>query len=413
MSKHHPISWLAEHAALPVNVTRVIDRRVAEPARAARAAVADATPFGDGIETRLRQADAALERAQELEEVAADKAVRAREASEEVDVVRQAGAEDVERARREADHHAEQVVKEAQREADEYVAAKRQRAEENADRDVNEVRDQAEGRAAKAEDRAAQERDRAEEAIAQARTQMTEARRLAEDAAQSAREAAEEARGRADRLAQEADDRVEQAERRTQAVTTEGRNLAVAADAGPLELDDMSKAELLEFAQGMGLDVNGHQLEEGTRDGDPSQARLIPATPPPVTGEDSPCLARRRSDVQWCSDSATWPGLAPDESVTTSCSRRHGRCPARCASSSTRCPTAHPPPWRAPLVAPGTTATSSSAGPDHPCSSASTWWRDCSGCASCASMVTSSWWAPAPGPLRWMCRAGQVPVREH
>ena len=262
MSKHHPISWLTEHAPVPSTVSRVLERTVAEPSRAARAAVADAAPFADGIETRLRQADAALERAQELEAVAADKAVRAREASEEVDVVRHTGAEDIKRARQEADQHAQQIVKDAQREADEYVEAKRQRAQENADRDVTEVQEEAEARTAKAEDRAGKARDEAEEAIAQARTQMTEARRLAEEAARSAREAAEEARERADQLAQEAEDRVDEAERRTQAVTDEGRSLAVTAEAGPLELDGMSKAELLEFARGMGLDVNGHQLKK-------------------------------------------------------------------------------------------------------------------------------------------------------
>lgn len=152
------------------------------------------------------------------------------------------------------------MVEEAQREADEYVEAKRRRAHENADRDVNDVQEQAEARTAKAEDRAKNARDEAEEAIARARMQIP--RRLAEEAARSAREAAEEARERADRLAREAGDRVEEAERRTQVVTDEGRSLASAADAGPLELDDMSKVELLEFARGMGLDVNGHQLKK-------------------------------------------------------------------------------------------------------------------------------------------------------
>ena len=85
---------------------------------------------------------------------------------------------------------------------------------------------------------------------------------MADEAARAAREAADEARDRADRLAKEAEERVGEAERRTQAVDEEGRNLAVAADEGPLELDEMTKAELLEIAHGMGLDVNGHTLKK-------------------------------------------------------------------------------------------------------------------------------------------------------
>ena len=85
---------------------------------------------------------------------------------------------------------------------------------------------------------------------------------MADEAARAAREAADEARDRADRLAKEAEERVDEAERRTQAVDEEGRNLAAAADEGPLELDEMTKAELLEIAHGMGLDVNGHTLKK-------------------------------------------------------------------------------------------------------------------------------------------------------
>ena len=85
---------------------------------------------------------------------------------------------------------------------------------------------------------------------------------MAEDAAQVAREAAEDARKRADGLAKQAEERVADAERRTQAVTDEGRNLAAAADEDPLELDDMTKPELVELAHTIGLDVNGHQLKK-------------------------------------------------------------------------------------------------------------------------------------------------------
>ena len=67
---------------------------------------------------------------------------------------------------------------------------------------------------------------------------------------------------RIDRLAREAEERVAEAEGRTRALSGEGHDLAAAADTGPLELDDMTKAELVELAQGMGLEVNGHTLKK-------------------------------------------------------------------------------------------------------------------------------------------------------
>lgn len=263
MKKHHPLSWLAARTqAVPTTLGKVVDRAVAQPARDARVAVSDAAPFGDGLEARLRRADAALERAQALEAEAAGKAVTAREAADEVDAVRTAGVDDVRRARQEADQRAEQVTAEARREADDYVAAKQQRARENADRDVAEVQQEADSRVESAEVRAERARTEAEQAVAQAREQMTEARRVAEEAAAAARAAADEARGRAEELSREADERVAEAEDRTQAVESEGRDLATAADTGPLDLDELTKAELVELARSIGLDVNGHRLKK-------------------------------------------------------------------------------------------------------------------------------------------------------
>ena len=99
---------------------------------------------------------------------------------------------------------------------------------------------------------------------------MVDARRLADDAAAAAKEAAEEARQRADRLAEdanaraeEAEQRVADAERRSELVAEGGRALARdAASNGSADLDDLTKAELLELADGMGLEVNSHQLKK-------------------------------------------------------------------------------------------------------------------------------------------------------
>ena len=77
MKKRHPVSWLTAHTReLPTTMSRVLEKTLAEPARDATVAVTDATPFGDGVEARLRRADAALERAQELEAEAAEKAAQ-------------------------------------------------------------------------------------------------------------------------------------------------------------------------------------------------------------------------------------------------------------------------------------------------------------------------------------------------
>ena len=161
------------------------------------------------------------------------------------------------------------MVAEAQREADDYVAAKRQRAEQHADQDVAAAEDEARGKVEKASGRADRAREEAEEAVARARAQMVDARRLADDAAAAAKEAAEEARQRADQLAEdanaraeEAEQRVADAERRSELVAEGGRALAKDAVNGSAELDEMTKAELLELADGMGLEVNGHQLKK-------------------------------------------------------------------------------------------------------------------------------------------------------
>ena len=53
---------------------------------------------------------------------------------------------------------------------------------------------------------------------------------------------------------------VADAERRSEAVSESGK--ALARDAAPAELSELTKAELLELADGMGLEVNSHQLKK-------------------------------------------------------------------------------------------------------------------------------------------------------
>jgi hypothetical protein len=103
-------------------------------------------------------------------------------------------------------------------------------------------------------------RVKAEQAIERARDQMNQARELAEAAAVAARRTADEARARAERLSGEAEAeavaaqrKVDEANERREAVASEGQKLD--AEAGPSDLDDMTKEELLALGAEMDLDL--------------------------------------------------------------------------------------------------------------------------------------------------------------
>ena len=53
-----------------------------------------------------------------------------------------------------------------------------------------------------------------------------------------------------------------EAERRSRAVSEQGRSLAGTADEDPLDLDAMNKTDLLDLARDMGIDVNGSTLKK-------------------------------------------------------------------------------------------------------------------------------------------------------
>jgi hypothetical protein len=154
------------------------------------------------------------------------------------------------------------VVADAQREADEYVAAKRARAEQIAANHVAAVEADVAEQVKRAKDEAMKARTKAEQAIERARDQMKQARELAEAAAEAARRAADEARARAERLSDQADTqaaaaqrKVDEANERREAVASEGRKLGADADTRPLDLDDMTKQELLALGAEMDLDL--------------------------------------------------------------------------------------------------------------------------------------------------------------
>jgi hypothetical protein len=142
------------------------------------------------------------------------------------------------------------------------VAARRARAEEIAAKHVAAVEADIAEQVRRAKDDAVKAHTKAEQAIERARDQMKQARELAEAAAEAARRAADEARARAERLSGEADAeagaaqrKVDEANERRAAVASDGKKLGTDADTGPLDLDDMTKKELLALAAEMDLDL--------------------------------------------------------------------------------------------------------------------------------------------------------------
>ena len=114
----------------------------------------------------------------------------------------------------------------------------------------------------RAKDEARKAHAKAEQAIERARDQMKQARELAEAAAEAARQAADVARARAERLSDQADAqaataqrKVDEANKRREAVASDGRKLAADADTGLLDLDEMTKEELLALSAEMDLDL--------------------------------------------------------------------------------------------------------------------------------------------------------------
>ena len=278
MKRSNPVSWLTRQARrgvidLPRNIVWMVDTTLKDPATSAgktlqsvghqaASAVADVSPFADGADSRLRRVDAALERAHKLEAQAREEAEDARERAKAAAKAEADGDKQIDAARDEGEREVADVVAEAQQEADEYVAAKRARAEEIAANHVAAVEADIAEQVKRAKDEARKAHTKAEQAIERARDQMKQARELAEAAAEAARRVADEARARAERLSGEADveaaaaqRKVDEANERREAVASEGQKLGTDADTGPLDLDDMSKKELLALGAEMDLDL--------------------------------------------------------------------------------------------------------------------------------------------------------------
>src|SRR5215207_8004809 len=183
--------WLSDQARLglrelPTNAAWLLSRlqptEVAgstaagtrDKARKLTASVLDAAPVGDSVETRMKRARAAAERAQEAEDEALDAARAASESSQQVGELTESNRAWLADVEREANRRAEQRVADAQREADDQVAQARRAADEQLE-----------------EERAAARADADEEldnAQAEAREEIEAAQRDAQAAQQRADE---------------------------------------------------------------------------------------------------------------------------------------------------------------------------------------------------------------------------------
>jgi len=125
MTRSNPVSWLAHHARrgvtdLPGNIVWAADTVLKKPAKSAgrtlqsvghqaASAVAEVNPFADGADGRV---DAALERAQELEAQAREKAEDAKERAEAAAKVQAGGDKQIDAARDEGEREIADVVAE-------------------------------------------------------------------------------------------------------------------------------------------------------------------------------------------------------------------------------------------------------------------------------------------------------------
>lgn len=282
-----PARWLRDRARdglvdLPANAAWLLGRAFPEPdgaaspatrngsgvragAQRAKVALTDAIPgLPDSVESRARQAHAALADAREAERKALEAAESAKESAARATQAREDADRRIAQAVEERDALVAEREQRAQVRADAMVAEARQAAEGEGDKLVAKVREQADREAGRAQAEAEAARARAQQQVDDATARLAEARRLAEEAAAAAQEAADAAHAEAERLADDAGRHAEQAEEQLrsteqlqQEVTREAAQTVRAAE-GRDEVADLSehtRAELLELAAA--LDVDG------------------------------------------------------------------------------------------------------------------------------------------------------------
>jgi colicin import membrane protein len=256
MPRRRPLHWLSESAGtglreLPSNAAWLLSRMLPDEAagprdtaRRIRASVEDVTPVGDSVETRMKRARAAAERAQRIEQEALAAAEESKRSSDHARAVAEHNREQLAQLKRELKRRVDQAVAEARRAAAEQIERERAAAQEDADTELEDWQSEADEETQAAQHDAEVKRQRAQELVAEAKERLAEARELADEATRAARAAAEEAHRQAQQLAADAEQQAKEADQRVAAAERVGvESRQVNGD-----LESYTKAELLDLA---------------------------------------------------------------------------------------------------------------------------------------------------------------------
>jgi hypothetical protein len=255
-------AWLLSRALRPLDSIEETVAGARDQGRRIEAAVIEAAPLGgDSVETRIRRAQDAAQRAREAEEEAKEAARAAKACAEEVRRISDRGRTRVREAEQQSDRAVKQRVATAEKAAEEFVKRERRAAEADAKDLRRGIADEVEKELAEIQREAEESREVAEELVADASDKLAEAARLADEAAEAARNAAEESRrqaqelaGHAERQASEAGKKVETTEELREQLVTTAKATARALNRDTTNgLSSYNKPELVELAAGMGI----------------------------------------------------------------------------------------------------------------------------------------------------------------
>lgn len=288
MTRPHPMHWLSERSRaglqeLPSNAAWLLSRALKpaesagsaaetaasgtrDRARKVRASVVDAVPVGgDSVETRLKRARAAAERAQEAEAEAVAAARESKQRADHAKQVNEHGRTRVTEVKRETSRAVDQRVAEVRRAADEQVERERAAARAKADEQLQKVQSETADETQQAQRDAEAAQERAEELVAEATHRLAEARQLADEAREVARAAAEEAHRQAQQLAESAEQEARQTDAKVEAaerIRDDARGTAQDTarqlgrdDRFDGDLNSLNKPELLDLAAT--IDIEG------------------------------------------------------------------------------------------------------------------------------------------------------------
>jgi colicin import membrane protein len=279
MARRRPLHWLSHNAGtgireLPSNaawlLSRMLPSEAAGPgaatrdtARRIRASVEDAVPVGDSVETRMKRARVAAERAQRAEEEAVAAAEESKRSSDHARLVADANRSQIADLKRDLKRRVDEAVREARRAADERIERERAAAQAGADEELEQRQNEAEAETRDARHDAEVKQQRAKELVAEAHERLVEARALADEATQAARAAAEEAHRQAQQLAADAEQQAKAADRRVAAAEQVGKAAAASSETTaqhlgrrPVngDLESRTKGELLDLAAAMDIE---------------------------------------------------------------------------------------------------------------------------------------------------------------